>query len=50
MVKVNWRAKVKNENRITFFEEKVTPGFEGNLSTREAIQKGRLSLGKKKEL
>lgn len=47
MVKVNWRAKVKNENRIKFFYEKVTPGFEGNLSKREAIQKDRLLLGKK---
>lgn len=47
MVKVNCRAQVKNENRIKIFEEKVTPGFEENLSKKEEIQKYRLSLGKK---
>lgn len=40
MVKVNWRAKVKNENRIKYFEEKITLGFGGNLSKRKAIQIG----------
>lgn len=46
--KSQWRAKVKNEKRINFFEEKVTPVFEGNLSKREAISERQAFIGKKK--
>lgn len=47
--KSQWRAKVKNEKRINFFEEKVTPVFEGNLSKREAISERQAFIGKKKK-